>query len=67
MQSVYFTAPADWAIPVRVPSMGQVDLVKNYSYSIGQCANKKNLSRSNYIKNIDELTMEAIATPSDIR
>ena len=41
-------------VPVRVLSMGQIDLFHNYSYSIGQCAKKnpkKNLN--NYIKNVN--------------
>ena len=27
-------------VPVRFPSMNQIDLLKNYSYSIGLCAKK---------------------------
>ena len=26
--------------PFRVPSMGEIELFKNYSYSIGQCEKK---------------------------
>ena len=40
-----FNAKSIWdklgeVVPVRVPSMGSIDLLKNYSFSIGQCAKK---------------------------
>ena len=38
-------------VSIRVSSMGQLDLFKNHSYSIGPYANK--LLRSNYTKNIN--------------
>ena len=39
-------------VPVRVPSMDQIDLFKNYSYSIGPCVDKS-LLRNNSTKNVN--------------
>ena len=42
MQSVYSTVPVDWATPVRVPSMGQIDLfIIFFLYLIRQFAQRK--------------------------
>ena len=38
-------------VPVGVPSMGQIDLFKNYSYSIGSFPKK--LLRRNNTKNVN--------------
>ena len=35
MDLVHSTGPADWAIPVRVTSLDQIDLFENYWYWIG--------------------------------
>ena len=37
-------------VPVRAPSMGQIDLFKNYLDLIRLCAKKKKLLKSNYSK-----------------
>ena len=48
-------------VPVRVPSRCQIDLFKNYSYSIGSCAKKKkDLLRKNCTKYVN---MNVIPTP----
>ena len=39
-------------IPVRIPSLGQIDLFKNYFYSTEACAKKKNFFRINVNVNV---------------
>ena len=32
----------EWLVPVKVPAIGQIDLLKIFLYPIGPCAKKKN-------------------------
>ena len=54
-------------VPVRTPFLVQVNLFKNQSYSIGQCAKKKTLKKQQNKKREYECTMNAIHSPIGIK
>ena len=53
-------------LPIRVPSMGQIHLFENDSYSIGPFG-KKILLRNSYTKNVYMFCMNVIPEPLNLR
>ena len=55
-------------VPVRIPSMGRIDLSKDYSYSRGPCAKKKTLLKKQLHKKYKyKHTINEIPKPLDIK
>ena len=61
MEYLFIAITQTWSgIPIRVPSMGQIDIFKNYSYLIEPCAQKKTLKKQLHKKCNHEHTMNVI-------